>query len=492
MGIQVAELGPVNQVVGQEVQRDDDEVAVDLENLTGQQLGKSKGSGGGSSSSIIHKQLGNKDVIRSMYNIQDRILTVTEKKKRDRTLRRQKGKENSGREETVANTSLSDSNISNRKRLILREARNAWEVGKKLGFSIKGDEREVFDEIMRILSWNIRGMTPEVKLDYVRRVICKARANMCCIQESKLDLVTVDIFRKVWGDDNLEFRFSVAEQSSEVEGKWIAGEMEASLIDVMHPMGLLLDSEKSILSKLKSLVGNLVLDPVVDDRLMWIDEKDGQFLNPKYGFSDLRGRAIGSVKTWLSVCKIFHWWGFQWKPVRSFDDFFSLCCSVNLTGLHKSLWLISISTSCWPGWLARKDKVFHRTLMTLDTLLFHSKMRSLIEARAAHDVRVIMEDEAGSGGVLRDNKGVAYAMFSRPIEATGSGKAELRAIKIVLEMFMSMGWHEKVHLAIESSSSVVLEWLLDRSYRPWMLQNLFIGIDCDINLLLHAQFAIIQ
>lgn len=103
---------------------------------------------------------------------------------------------------------------------------------------------------------------------------------------------------------------------------------------------------------------------------------------------------------------------------------------------------------------------------------------------------VIMEDEAGSGGVLRDNEGVAYAMFSRPIEAMGSGKAELRAIKIVVEMFMSMGWHEKVHLVIESSSSVILEWLLDRSYRPWMLRNLFIGIDCDINLLLHAQFAI--
>ncbi|KAH1063392.1 hypothetical protein J1N35_028379 [Gossypium stocksii] len=105
---------------------------------------------------------------------------------------------------------------------------------------------------------------------------------------------------------------------------------------------------------------------------------------------------------------------------------------------------------------------------------------------------VIMEDEAGSGGVLRDNKGVAYAMFSRLIEATGSGKAEVRAIKIVVEMFMSMGWHEKVPLVIESSSSVVLEWLLDRSYRSWMLRNLFIGIDYDINLLLRAQFAIIQ
>ncbi|KAK5834237.1 hypothetical protein PVK06_018114 [Gossypium arboreum] len=87
-----------------------------------------------------------------------------------------------------------------------------------------------------------------------------------------------------------------------------------------------------------------------------------------------------------------------------------------------------------------------------------------------------MEDEAGSGGGLRDNKGVAYVMFSRPIEPTGLGKAEVRAIKIVVEMFMSIGWHEKVPLVIESSLSVVLEGLLDKSYRPWMLRNLFIGL----------------
>ncbi|TYI32109.1 hypothetical protein ES332_A04G035500v1 [Gossypium tomentosum] len=93
---------------------------------------------------------------------------------------------------------------------------------------------------------------------------------------------------------------------------------------------------------------------------------------------------------------------------------------------------------------------------------------------------IIMEDEAGSGRVLRDNKGVAYAMCSRPIEATGLGKAEVRAIKIVVEMFTSMGWHEKVPLVIESSSV------------PWMLRNPFVGIGCDINLLLHAQFAIMQ
>ncbi|MBA0665345.1 hypothetical protein Goklo_005206 [Gossypium klotzschianum] len=68
---------------------------------------------------------------------------------------------------------------------------------------------------------------------------------------------------------------------------------------------------------------------------------------------------------------------------------------------------------------------------------------------------IVIEDEAGCGGVLRDDKGVPYAMFSGLIEATGSGMAE-------------------------------------ELYRPWMLRNLFIGIDCGISQLLHAQFAIIH
>ncbi|KAH1040330.1 hypothetical protein J1N35_042073 [Gossypium stocksii] len=36
------------------------------------------------------------------------------------------------------------------KKLILGEAKKAWEVGKRLGFSIRGDDHEVVDEIMRL------------------------------------------------------------------------------------------------------------------------------------------------------------------------------------------------------------------------------------------------------------------------------------------------------------------------------------------------------
>ncbi|MBA0809761.1 hypothetical protein Gohar_025384, partial [Gossypium harknessii] len=69
-----------------------------------------------------------------------------EKKKRDWALRRQKGKGILDREHADVNASLSDLDISDRKRLILMDARNAWEVRKKLGFSIRGNGQEVVDE----------------------------------------------------------------------------------------------------------------------------------------------------------------------------------------------------------------------------------------------------------------------------------------------------------------------------------------------------------
>ncbi|PPR85884.1 hypothetical protein GOBAR_AA34806 [Gossypium barbadense] len=65
-------------------------------------------------------------------------------------IRREKGKGISDREEAVVNASLFYSNISNRKNLILREAKKAWEVKKRLGFSIRGDGRELVDEVMRL------------------------------------------------------------------------------------------------------------------------------------------------------------------------------------------------------------------------------------------------------------------------------------------------------------------------------------------------------
>lgn len=60
-----------------------------------------------------------------MLEIHDRFLSVIEKKKRDLALRREKGQGILAREETVVNASLFYYDISNRRKLILREAKKA-------------------------------------------------------------------------------------------------------------------------------------------------------------------------------------------------------------------------------------------------------------------------------------------------------------------------------------------------------------------------------
>ncbi|KAH1114714.1 hypothetical protein J1N35_008092 [Gossypium stocksii] len=59
---------------------------------------------------------------------------------------------------------------------------------------------------MKIVSWNIRGLGTEVKIAMVKSLVCKHRV----LQESKLEVVSGDLIRRIWGDDNFDFRYAVA------------------------------------------------------------------------------------------------------------------------------------------------------------------------------------------------------------------------------------------------------------------------------------------
>ncbi|KAH1114713.1 hypothetical protein J1N35_008091 [Gossypium stocksii] len=84
-----------------------------------------------------------------MREIQDKVLTSKEKNKRDKS-RRKEDKVDHRCEEKIVNLSLSDSDFSNRRKVILREAKQTWEVGKKLGLIAWGDEREVLEDLMSL------------------------------------------------------------------------------------------------------------------------------------------------------------------------------------------------------------------------------------------------------------------------------------------------------------------------------------------------------
>ncbi|KAH1055308.1 hypothetical protein J1N35_033373 [Gossypium stocksii] len=108
-----------------------------------------------------------KKKVRSMRELQDIVLTTKEKRKRDRGTRKSKGKGDSRDDECITNLSLSDSDISNRRKVTLKEAKKAWEVGKKLGFSVQGDEGRVSSMVLvpksenGYLKFNLYGIAKE-------------------------------------------------------------------------------------------------------------------------------------------------------------------------------------------------------------------------------------------------------------------------------------------------------------------------------------------
>lgn len=140
--------------------------------------------------------------------------------------------------------------------------------------------------------------------------------------------------------------------------------------------------------------------------------------------------------------------------MEDFSEFFKHCIEVKWQGMLKSLWLMSIAAACWSLWIARNEEVFSRKLTTMGSILFQSKLRSLLWVRSVHNELMVSESSwcfcplkcrsnskglkdvvlgwrflpkgclkfnvseakdvgiAGIGGVLRDEEGFARALFS--------------------------------------------------------------------------------
>ncbi|TYH38544.1 hypothetical protein ES332_D12G117400v1 [Gossypium tomentosum] len=170
-----------------------------------------------------------------------------------------------------------------------------------------------------------------------------------------------------------------------------------------------------------------------------------------------------------------------WKMVSCFEKFYTLCFNVKLHGTSKSLWLIAIAASCWSVWLARNEMVFERKVLSMDTLIFHSKMRALLWIRVVFNECMVQErlwwlspskcrglatEEAmGCGGVLRDEEGNVRALFSRPSIITS------------LDVIIEIGWRGIGLTIVEIGSLVAYNWLLNKDRRPWSQQTTFADME---------------
>ncbi|XVE95099.1 hypothetical protein REPUB_Repub02eG0067400 [Reevesia pubescens] len=105
------------------------------------------------SCSTLDLGLNNKRGAKSIVEIEDKIIDDLYKKGR----RRGRKKKNIFRDiqkkisvNSIVNASLSDSDFKNRKQVLYDEAKEAWELGKKLGFSATCDDSLVIEELMKI------------------------------------------------------------------------------------------------------------------------------------------------------------------------------------------------------------------------------------------------------------------------------------------------------------------------------------------------------
>ncbi|KAH1055656.1 hypothetical protein J1N35_033721 [Gossypium stocksii] len=77
-------------------------------------------------------------------------------------------------------------------------------------------------------------------------------------------------------------------------------------------------------------------------------------------------------------------------------------------------------------------------------------------------------------------KGVAKALFSGPVTAYNADVAEASAVKVALDVFITMNWKIYDSLFIEIGYLVVLSWCVNKAMRPWSLQAMFADIDRDL------------
>jgi ribonuclease HI len=78
------------------------------------------------------------------------------------------------------------------------------------------------------------------------------------------------------------------------------------------------------------------------------------------------------------------------------------------------------------------------------------------------------------GGVLRDHKGVVLCLFSAFVGIKESNETELLAVLKALELAASRDELCGKRFMIESDSANVVNWMRDKSKRPWKFHDIFI------------------
>ncbi|KAL4271259.1 hypothetical protein GQ457_13G026050 [Hibiscus cannabinus] len=86
----------------------------------------------------------------SLLELQNKSITAGERRKRDKSLRSRKWSKQFLEETELSGKSLSDSDIKSRVSILVKEAKQVLNLGKKIGITIVGDENEAIKELVSL------------------------------------------------------------------------------------------------------------------------------------------------------------------------------------------------------------------------------------------------------------------------------------------------------------------------------------------------------
>ncbi|KAG8493932.1 hypothetical protein CXB51_011284 [Gossypium anomalum] len=242
----------------------------------------------------------------------------------------------------------------------------------------------------------------------------------------------------------------------------------------------LLDREIEIFGHLIERVSSVILVPEVEDQLLWAHDSKGEFSVKQLSKLLLEGEGDDSIFAFDIL------WKLKVPPrVNNFEEFYSLCFKVKFVGYSKSLWLIAMAASYWSIWLVRNEIVFENKVLSMATLIFHTKMRALLWGllqRATFDECMIQErlwwfcpykckiSKSGSRGWCSPSHGWLIFNVSGIASEGASGCGGVMRDAV--------------------GSRVVYNWVLDKTRRPWLKRATFTDLERRIACVGKISFSI--
>ncbi|KAB2047936.1 hypothetical protein E1A91_A13G082900v1, partial [Gossypium mustelinum] len=103
---------------------------------------------------------------------------------------------------------------------------------------------------------------------------------------------------------------------------------------------------------------------------------------------------------------------------------------------------------------------------------------------------VVLEEVAGYGEVLRDEKRVVSTIFCGKCGVCGVEQAVVMAIKVATYFFIDLMQKVNVPLIVEFELSSISNWLKYRRLRPWSVRKLFLDTEGGLHHLVEMKFVV--